>query len=431
MRILYLGPYPPARDGIGVYTRVLAGAMRGLGHEVAVLTDRHTPGAPEEVLGHLGDPGAARAAVTRFRPDVTHVQFAVPAFGARTPGLLRWLRDAPAPVVATLHEINRDIALLRAPGRALYRRLAARCDRLIVHTEAALSTLTAVTATTPATAVPSATTATPSAATAISETATAAAPLADAAPGRCVIVPHFAAPPPPATTSAAEVRRRFGLGDERVLLAFGYIHVHKGLDDLVRALALLPPAALRDVRVVVAGAVRRRHGPFRLFEARDVAHLAAVRRLARRHRLLDRLAFTGYVPEDDIAAWFEAAEAVVLPYRKAEQSGVANLAAAFGVPVIGTTAGGLAGLLAGSPWAVPPGAPHRLAEAIAGFLRAGPDDRAVPRAPGADLGSVAARTIAVYEAALAEPAGGDSGESAKRGGRGWHARRPLSGGDRI
>jgi hypothetical protein len=48
VKILYVGPYPPARDGIGVYTRVLAGAMRGLGHEVAVLADRHTPGALDQ-----------------------------------------------------------------------------------------------------------------------------------------------------------------------------------------------------------------------------------------------------------------------------------------------------------------------------------------------------------------------------------------------
>jgi glycosyltransferase involved in cell wall biosynthesis len=408
VKILYVGPYPPARDGIGVYTRVLADAMRGLGHEVAVLADRPTPGAPGEVIGHLGHPRAARAAVTRYGPDVIHLQFAVPAFGARTPGLLRllhWLQDAPVPAVATLHEINRDIALLRAPGRALYRRLATHCDRLIVHTETALNTLTAATANRPANTL-----ATP---------ANADPPLPGAGPGRHVVIPHFAAPPPPAATSAAEVRRRFGLGDERLLLAFGYVHVHKGLDDLGRALALLPPSALRDVRIVIAGAVRRRHGPFRLFEARDVAHLAAVRRLARRHRLLDRLVCTGYVPEDDIAAWFEAAEAVVLPYRKAEQSGVANLAAAFGVPVIGTTAGGLADLLAGSPWTVPPRTPHLLAEAIAGFLRAGPEERAVPLAPGADLATVAARTIAVYQAALSGAAGsGAAGSSAAGGGSG-------------
>jgi hypothetical protein len=57
---------------------------------------------------------------------------------------------------------------------------------------------------------------------------------------------------------------------------------------------------------------------------------------------------------------------------------------------------------------VPPRTPHLLAEAIAGFLRAGPEDRAVPLAPGADLDTVAARTIAVYQAALSGAAGGSA-----------------------
>src|SRR5437763_12579235 len=41
--------------------------------------------------------------------------------------------------------------------------------------------------------------------------------------------------------------------------SFGFIHVDKGLDDLVVALARLP----RDVRLAVAGQVRPRSGPDR------------------------------------------------------------------------------------------------------------------------------------------------------------------------
>ncbi|GAA4982601.1 glycosyltransferase involved in cell wall biosynthesis [Nonomuraea thailandensis] len=367
MRVLYVSPYPPARDGIGAYTQVLARAVRERGHEIAVVAARPDPGAPDEVIGTLGDGGGAsmRAAVARFRPDVVHVQFAVPAFGARSLAVARRPAASGVPVVATLHEVTRDTALLRGPGRALYRRLARGCDRLVVHTRAALETVDAL-----------------------------------GLDAEVTLVPHFSAPPPPATGTAAVLRARFGLGEDRVLLAFGHIHVSKGLDDLVRALATLPPAALGGVRVVVAGAVRRRHGPFRVFEARDHLHEATVRRLARRHGVRDRLVFTGYVPDGDIAAWFAAAEAVVLPYRDAEQSGVANLARAFGVPVIATTVGGLAELFEGSPWAVPPGAPDRLAAAIDDLLtRPAPArDTSAVRTTDTDLDTVAARTIAVYEA---------------------------------
>ncbi|SPL94289.1 unnamed protein product [[Actinomadura] parvosata subsp. kistnae] len=163
MRILYVSPYPPARDGIGTYTHVLARAVREHGHEVAVVAARSHPGAPEEVVGALDDGvGALRAAVARFRPDVAHVQFAVPAFGARTVAVARWLAAPEVPVVATLHEVSRDTALLRGPGRALYRRVGRAGQRLIVHTRAALDTLTSL-----------------------------------GLDGRATVVPHFSAPPPP------------------------------------------------------------------------------------------------------------------------------------------------------------------------------------------------------------------------------------------
>ncbi|WP_067829020.1 glycosyltransferase, partial [Actinomadura kijaniata] len=340
-------------------------------------------------VGALGAGGAhagLRAAVAGFAPDVLHVQFAVPAFGARTPALVRWLEElarGPVPVVTTMHEVTRDTALLRGPGRALYRRIAERSDRIVVHTRGALDSLTGP---------------------------------VGAPAGRAGIVPHFSTPPPRAVSTSADLRERFGLDGDRVLLAFGFIHVDKGLDDLVAALALLrrrSPATLRGVRLVVAGQVRPRSGPFRLFEARDRLHLGRVRRLAARGGVADRLVFTGFVPDGDIAAWFDAAECVVLPYRKAEQSGVANLARAYGVPVVATTAGGLAELFAGSPWTAPPRSPDRLADVLRRFLSAGVEvssyseslvaqpsrpAAAPPAAPGTELGEVAAATAALYRA---------------------------------
>jgi glycosyltransferase involved in cell wall biosynthesis len=363
MKVLYVSPYPPAQDGIGTYTQVLAGAVEAAGHQVAVVAARPEPGGPPEVIGALGTAGLGDA-VARFGPDVIHVQFAVPAFGSLTPRLLRWLARQQTPVVTTMHEATRDTALLRGPGRALYRTVARHSDRLIVHTREAERTLS-------------------------SRVGTPA--------GQVEVIPHFSAEPPAATTTAAQLRDRFGLGSDRLLLVFGFIHVDKGLDDLVRALTLLPARTLRNVRVVVAGTVRSRTGPFRLFELRDRLHLAKVRRMITRGGLSGRLVFTGYVPDGDIGAWFDAAEIVVLPYRKAEQSGVANLAQAFGVPVIATTAGGLAELFADAPWTVPPRAPDLLAEAIGRFI----NKTAYPEPPRhlgrTGLDAVVSATIAAYQ----------------------------------
>lgn len=368
-----MSPYPPGRDGIGDYSAALAGAFARDGHDVRVVVPRPAAGSPPEVVGALGGSAAARAALHRrvaaFAPDVVHVQFAVAAFGTRLPGLwafLRALRRASgAPLVVTAHEVTRDTATLGGPGRLLYRRLCGAAARALVHTPAAARELTGRIG-------------------------------VDA--GRVAVVPHHRRPAPAPGTDAASLRAAHGLGDDRVLLAFGFIHVDKGLDDLVAALALLrsgDPVALDGVRLVVAGTVRRRSGAFRLFEARDHLHLARVRRFVAREGLAARVAFTGYVPEGAVAPWFGLAEALVMPYRRIEQSGVGSLAASLGVPVIASRAGSLADDHGDPRWAFAPGDRAGLAAAVGAFLAEG-GAPAPARSGGADLHAVARAVLAAY-----------------------------------
>ena len=51
---------------------------------------------------------------------------------------------------------------------------------------------------------------------------------------------------------------------------------------------------------------------------------------------------SGWLGEAEMARLIAGADAVVLPYREASQSGVAPLAHGFGVPVVATPVGGLA-----------------------------------------------------------------------------------------
>jgi glycosyltransferase involved in cell wall biosynthesis len=388
MKILYVSPYPPAKDGIGTYTRVLAAAARELGHDVRVVVPRLTPNANADILGAVGSRGresvTLRTAIAQWDPDVIHVQFAVAAFGTRTLVLLRWLdalrRELAVPVVGTLHEVTRDIALLRWAGRVFYRRMAARCERVIVHTHAAYEMLTRNVG------VPE---------------------------SQVVVIQHPSVRPPAEKSTPEDLRHRFGLEDARILLAFGFIHVDKGLNDLVSALNILrqrDESQLGDVRVVVAGAVRPRQGLFRVFEARDRLYRTRVLRQARHNSLLKYLVLTGYVPDGDVAAWFRAAEAVVLPYRRTEQSGVAGLANAFTVPVLASTVGGLGEQFAGSRWAFPPRAPDCLARVLGDFLAAAPAAcaRQTLVSHPADLASVISATLESYGAARHSAARGTS-----------------------
>lgn len=379
MRVLFISPFPPTRDGIGTYTQALMAALRVRGHETRVVVPRAQESRSGDVLGDLAghpDLAALGDVVRSWSPDVIHVQFAVAAFGTRTRALLSWLRLIRAashvPVVATMHEVTRDTAALRGPGRALYRKLAAQCDHVIVHTRSALAALTGQVG------MPEA---------------------------KVTVIPHPEARPPHVVSSAADLRSHFGLGDAELLLAFGFVHVDKGLDDLVRALRIIRRSgtpSLDRVRLVIAGTVRPRHGLFRLFELRDRLHLARVLRMARRDGLADTIVRTGYVPEADVAGWFQAAAAVVLPYRRTEQSGVAGLANAFGVPVLASTAGGLGEQYAASLWTFPPRSPRELAPVLALFLATPADERAqtAGRTSAADMDSVVAATLGVYDVTM-------------------------------
>ena len=109
------------------------------------------------------------------------------------------------------------------------------------------------------------------------------------------------------------------------LLFFGIVRPYKGLDVLLRALAQAP----EHVTLTVAGEFWGGTGE----TDRLIAALG----------LQDRVTLQpGYVPADQIPALFEAADALVLPYREATASQNVVLAFSYGVPVIATTAGALA-----------------------------------------------------------------------------------------
>jgi glycosyltransferase involved in cell wall biosynthesis len=368
-------------------------AARTAGHETRVIVPRAHPGHSDDVIGALStarrsDLAELRNKVTDWSPDCIHIQFAVAAFGTRTRILLAWLDLVKAttsvPVVTTMHEVTRDTALLRGIGRTLYAKLSRLSDHVIVHTNSARDVLTG--------------------------------PVGTPVP-TVSVVPHPDIKPPPVISSPSNLRKRFNLGDKEVLLAFGFIHVDKGLGDLIKALSIArktDTASLDGTRLVIAGAVRPRLGLFRIFEFRDQIHFARALRRAHRAGLDDILVLTGYVPEDDVAGWFKAATGVVLPYRRTEQSGVASIANSFGVPVLASKVGGLAEQYASSPWLFSPRDPHELAGVLTRFMATPPMQRALAVEPrtAAQMESVLDATLSIYRKVV-QPMAGLPGEKSQ------------------
>lgn len=108
----------------------------------------------------------------------------------------------------------------------------------------------------------------------------------------------------------------------RVLL-FGRIFAYKGLEHLVRAEALLKDSSL-DLRFTIAG------------RGDDPWVYRPLMGDPGRYDIRNR-----FIEDAEVAQLFLDTDIVVLPYTEASQSGVLNLAAAFGKPVIVTDVGEL------------------------------------------------------------------------------------------
>ena len=124
----------------------------------------------------------------------------------------------------------------------------------------------------------------------------------------------------------AEAQRQLGLDpDLHTLLFFGLIRDYKGLDLLIDAMPLLGP----DYQLVIAG---ESYGSFEKYAAQIAASGCAERIKV----------FNRYIDDEEVPAFFSAADVCVLPYRSATQSGITAIALHFEVPLVATPVGGLA-----------------------------------------------------------------------------------------
>jgi glycosyltransferase involved in cell wall biosynthesis len=151
-----------------------------------------------------------------------------------------------------------------------------------------------------------------------------------------------------------EARAALGIRDEKVILFFGYIRPYKGLHVMIDAMKELKKS-LR-VKLLVVGEFYDDEEQYRWHisdaQVRDVVDVVS-----------------DYVPNEKVGEYFSAADAVVLPYLSATQSGIAQIACNFDKPVIATDVGGLAEVVVDgvSGLIVPPNNPSKLADAIRKF----------------------------------------------------------------
>ena len=137
------------------------------------------------------------------------------------------------------------------------------------------------------------------------------------------------------------------------LLYFGVIRPYKGLEDLLRAFEAIPEDQIGRYWLTVVG------------ETWEGWTLPEELIAASRYR--ERITFVNrYVPDEEVAAYFAGADAVVLPYHRSSASGPLHVAVSQGLPVVVTQVGGLVEAVADYAGAlpVPPRDPAALGEAL-------------------------------------------------------------------
>ena len=151
-------------------------------------------------------------------------------------------------------------------------------------------------------------------------------------------------------------RRELGFeAEDNLLLFFGFVRPYKGLRYLLEAMLMVLERIPVHLLVV---------GEFWKDKSEVEAQIARLG-LADRVTLVDR-----YVPNEEVALFFRAADLVVLPYESATGSGVLQIALGLECPAVVTDVGGLREIVAHDETGliVPPKNSEALAQAIVRYF---------------------------------------------------------------
>lgn len=305
-RIALVGNSPPRLCGIATFTEDLRAALCAAYPRLAVdlyaMNDagrRHDYG-PEVVCtigqDELSDYQLAAQRINESGADVVLVQHEYGIFGGPAGSLLLRLLDrVEPPVVVTLHTVLQDPS---AEQRAVIEALMRRSARMIVMAEKGREILERVHG------VPRA---------------------------RVAVIPHGVPDRP--LRDPAGLKRRFGFGGHRVLLTFGLLSPHKGIETMIRAM----PAIVRahpDALYVVLGATHP-HLVAREGEAyrEGLVSLAEELGVSSNVRFID-----GFLKQELLLDYLEASDIYVTPYLNEAQitSGTLSYAVGLGKPVVST-----------------------------------------------------------------------------------------------
>jgi D-inositol-3-phosphate glycosyltransferase len=188
-------------------------------------------------------------------------------------------------------------------------------------------------------------------------------------PSRVAVIPCGVDPVVFHPVRQADAREKLGRDQcERLILFVGRIEQIKGIDVLLRALALLffrRPGLRSEICLLVVGGALDPGD-----DSPETEKILELRRLVHEHRMEDNVAFVGSRDQEDLALYYAAADLCAVPSLTESFGLVALEAMACGTPVVGTRVGGLQTVIEDgqSGLLVPAGDYQALAEAMAQVL---------------------------------------------------------------
>jgi glycosyltransferase involved in cell wall biosynthesis len=306
-RIAYVSTYVPKKCGLATYTHHLREAVHRAAEDgrqdlvVAVCNEEERPDYREPWMLPLlkSDPEAYRLAAEMLNQspvEIVSLQHEFGIFGGVAGEYVcEFLERLEKPVAATFHTVFETPP---EPYASIQRRIAHRCDHLIVMNRRAVGFLHEN---------------------------------FDIPTGKISFIPHGA--PFPNRSDRIGTRRAHGWENRSVLFTFGLLGRSKGIEFALRALAKAV-RAVPELLYVIAGEthpeVRRHEG-----EAYREELAALIRELGLEHhvQMINR-----YIPEEELAALMTAADLYVTPYPGMQQitSGTLAYAAGLGRPILST-----------------------------------------------------------------------------------------------
>lgn len=305
MRILFISPYPPARDGLANYAAQVVADLRSSGATVDVLSPQ--PSAAAFTADPRTSAGLLRAArlcrgydrvIVQFNPEIFFHGMEPLRFLRGWLGL-RALFASCRNIEVVAHETPyRDDGRAGAARMRLWRALWQKPAKILVHTETERQLMREV---------------------------------FDIPDERLELLDHGASFRRRTAASRADARQSLGIDEGAfVFLCAGFLQPHKGFDRAAAAMRVFDD---KHLRLDIVGEVRvwtREHKEYvdllrTQAESDERVHL-----------------HEGYVSDEEFDRWIVASDVVVLPYREIWSSGVAERAALYERAVIVTDVGGLA-----------------------------------------------------------------------------------------